>query len=143
MQARFRPHLGLGRGPASWDLGGYRSSGLEGSRVSSRQVGPVFGQSQSWPTPGTAAWQEVLPRDAWIPQMGHPPWGQSLQEGPLAWSRAGRMGLGRSQGLSFQTPSNGCRELLTWLPPPLCPRPGLGAGVTGTPPGTWRCIGAR
>ena len=55
MQVRFRPHLGLGQGPASWDLGGYRSSGLEGSRVSSRQVGPVFGQFQSWPAPGTGA----------------------------------------------------------------------------------------
>lgn len=142
MQARFRPHLGLGWGPASWDLGGCKSSGLEGSRVSSHQVVPNFSQSQGWPAPGTASWQEVLPRDAWTPQTGHPPWGQSLQEGPLGWCRAGRVWLGRSQGLSFQTPSHRRRELLAWLPP-LCLGLGLGAAVTGTPPGTWCCISAQ
>lgn len=61
MQARFRPHLGLGWGPASWDLGGCRSSGLEGSRVSSHQVVPIFGQSQGWPAPGTAPGRRCCP----------------------------------------------------------------------------------
>lgn len=122
---------GFGVGPSILGFGRvqvFRAGRYQGVQPpSSTHLRPVPRLACSW----DRSWQEVLPRDAWTPQTGHPPWGQSLRDGPLRWCRAGRVGLGRSQGLSFQTPSLRRRELLAWLPPPPCPRLGLGAGSLG------------